>query len=349
MSLGVKVKASDIHLRTRNHPILRVDGSLRAVREVPPLPPEFMERLARTMMSANHLADFERDHQVDMSLGFKDIGRVRANIFYQRGSIGMVLRVINTKIPSPADLKLPKLVTEMTKHERGLVLVTGATGAGKSTTLASLVNMINVEEAKHIITIEDPIEFLFTEKKSIITQREIGIDTNSFSDAMKAALREDPDVILLGEMRDPVTIEAALEASETGHMVFSTVHSPGAAETISRVVTAFSPDAQTSIRAKLAQNLRGVISQRLVPKVGGTGRAVACEVMTGSQLVREMILDPLKAKEIGDVIKKGTVAEGMLSFDISLLDLVKRGEIDDETALRYATSPTDLRLKLEGF
>jgi len=349
LALGVKVKASDIHLRTRNHPILRVDGSLRAVREVPPLPPDFMDRLARTMMSARHLAEFETEHQVDLSIGFKDIGRVRANIFYQRGSIGMVLRVINTSIPTPAELKLPDLVTRMTQYERGLVLVTGATGAGKSTTLASLVNMVNTDKAKHIITIEDPIEFLFTEKKSIITQRELGIDTNSFSAAMKAALREDPDVILLGEMRDPVTIEAALEASETGHMVFSTVHSPGAVETISRIVTAFPPDAQTSIRAKLAQNLRGVISQRLVPHVSGNGRAVACEVMTASALIREMILDPLKMKEMNEVIKKGTIAEGMLPFDMSLLELVRRGDIDDQTALRYASSPTDLKLKLEGF
>ena len=349
LALGVKVKASDIHLRTRNHPILRVDGSLRAVREVPPLPPDFMDRLARTMMSARHLSEFETEHQVDLSIGFKDIGRVRANIFYQRGSIGMVLRVINTSIPTPADLKLPDVVTRMTQYERGLVLVTGATGAGKSTTLASLVNMVNTDKAKHIITIEDPIEFLFTEKKSIITQRELGIDTNSFAAAMKAALREDPDVILLGEMRDPVTIEAALEASETGHMVFSTVHSPGAVETISRIVTAFPPDAQTSIRAKLSQNLRGIISQRLVPHVSGTGRAVACEVMTASALIREMILDPLKMKEMNEVIKKGTLAEGMLPFDMSLLELVRRGDIDDQTALRYASSPTDLKLKLEGF
>ncbi len=349
LALGVKVKASDIHLRTRNHPILRVDGSLRAVREVPVLPPDYMERLARTMMSARHLAEFEAEHQVDLSIGFKDIGRVRANIFYQRGSIGMVLRVINTNIPTPAELRLPDLVTRMTGYERGLVLVTGATGAGKSTTLASLVNLLNTEKAKHIITIEDPIEFLFTEKKSIITQRELGIDTNSFSGAMKAALREDPDVILLGEMRDTVTIEAALEASETGHMVFSTVHSPGAVETISRIVTSFAPDAQTSIRAKLSQNLQGIISQRLVPHVSGNGRAVACEVMSGSALIREMILDPLKMKEMNEVIKKGTVAEGMLSFDTSLLELVRSGDIDDQTALRYASSPTDLKLKLEGF
>ena len=346
---AVRVNASDIHLRTRNHPILRVDGNLRALREIPPLPPDFMERLSRTMMSARLLTIFEKAHQVDLSIGFKDIGRVRANIFYQRGSIGMVLRVISTNIPTPEELFLPDIVMAFTKLERGLVLLTGSTGSGKSTTLASLINSINLSRSEHIITIEDPVEFLFSEKRSIITQREVGIDTNTFADAMRAALREDPDVILLGEMRDPETIETAMTAAETGHLVFSTVHSPGAAETISRIVTSFSPEAQVGIRAKLAQNLRGVVSQRLLPRKNNQGRIVACEVLTVSALSREYILDPLKVKELGDLIRKGTMAEGMLSFDSSLLTLVKQGHIDEETALFYATSPTDLKLKLEGY
>ena len=349
LALAVRMKASDIHLRTRNHPILRVDGNLRAVREIPPLPPDFMERLSRTMMSARLIAEFEERHQVDLSIGFKDIGRVRANVFFQRGSIGMVLRVINTVIPTPQELYLPDIVVNLTNLERGLVLLTGATGSGKSTTLASLINLINNARSDHIITIEDPIEFLFSEKKSIITQREVGVDTNSFAEAMRAALREDPDVILLGEMRDPETIETAMTAAETGHLVFSTVHSPAAAETISRIVTAFDPEAQPGVRAKLAQNLRGVVSQRLLPRKGGQGRIVACEVMTVSQLTREYILDPLKIKEMSDLIKKGTLAEGMLSFDQCLFNIYKSGEIDAETALFYATSPTDLKLKLEGF
>ena len=349
LALAVRHKASDIHLRTRNHPILRVDGILRPVKDIPPFSPEFMDRLSRTMMTARNVADFERDHQVDLSIGFKDVGRVRANIFYQRGSIGMVLRVISSVIPTPEELKLPDIVPPLIEHERGLILITGATGSGKSTTLASLVNMVNLTKAKHIITIEDPIEFLFTEKRSIITQREVGIDTNTFSDAMRAAMREDPDVILLGEMRDPETIETALTAAETGHLVFSTVHSPAAAETVTRVITAFRPEAQQSMRAKLAQNLRGVVSQRLMPRKGGVGRVVACEVMTVSQLARELIMDPVKVKELADLIKKGTRAEGMMSFDECLFELVQKGEIDDETALQYASSPTDLKLKLEGF
>lgn len=349
LSYAVRAKASDIHLRTRNHPILRIDGALRAMREIAPMPPDFMDRLARTMMSARLQQLFEQHHQVDLSIGFKDIGRVRANVFYQRGSIGMVLRVINTNIPTPQELRLPELVRNFIHLERGLVLITGATGSGKSTTLASLINEINANKGEHIVTIEDPIEFLFSERKSIITQREVGIDTNTFAEAMRAVLREDPDTILLGEMRDPETIEAAMTAAETGHLVFSTVHSPAAAETISRIVTSFPPEAQVGIRAKLAQNLRGVVSQRLLPRKNGQGRIIACEVMTVSALAREYILDPLKIKELGDLIKKGTPAEGMLSFDLSLFHLVKAGEIDEETALQHATSPTDLKLKLDGF
>jgi twitching motility protein PilT len=349
LALAVRLRASDIHLRARNHPIMRIDGGLRAVREIPPLPPDFMERLARTMMPPRLLTRFEQDHQADLSIGFKDIGRVRANVFYQRGSIGMVLRVINTHVPTVAELGLPDVVSAFTRLERGLVLITGATGSGKSTTLAALVNEINNTRSDHIVTIEDPIEFLFTERKSIITQREVGVDTNSFAEAMRAVLREDPDVILLGEMRDPDTIEAAMTASETGHLVLSTVHSPAAAETVSRIISSFPAEAQPAMRAKLAQNLRGVVSQRLLPRKNNAGRVVACEVMTISARARELILDPLKIKELGDLIRKGSIAEGMMSFDTAIFNLVKQGHIDQATALQYATSPTDLMLKLDGF
>jgi twitching motility protein PilT len=349
LQLAIRHKASDVHLRTRAHPIMRVDGVLRAIREVAPLPAEFMERLSRTIMSARLISEFDRNHQADLSIGFKDIGRVRANVFMQRGSIGMVLRVINTQIPGFEDLGLPEMIRKLAQLERGLVLVTGATGSGKSTTLAALVNEINQTQNTHVVTIEDPIEFLFAEKRSIITQREVGVDTNSFADAMRASLREDPDVILLGEMRDPETIETALTAAETGHLVFSTVHAPAAAETISRIISAFPGEAQPAMRAKLAQNLAGVIAQRLLPRKDGKGRIVACEVMTVSALVREYILDPLRIKEIADLVKKGTAAEGMMSFDQCLLNLVRAGAIDAAMALQNASSPTDLKLKLEGF
>lgn len=349
LALGVKYNASDIHLRTRNHPILRVDGILRPVKDIAPFAADFMEALAKGMMTPKNAAEFETKHQTDLSLGFKDIGRVRANVFRQRGSVGIVLRVINSSIPSPRELGVPDLVPNFMRHERGLVLITGSTGSGKSTTMASLINMVNDSKPKHIVTIEDPIEYLFTEKRSIITQREVGVDTLSFADAMRAAMREDPDIILLGEMRDPETIETALTAAETGHLVLSTVHSPAAAETITRVVTAFPPETQQSIRAKLAGNLVGVVSQRLLPTKGGQGRVVAAEVMTATALVREMMLDPVKIKELKDTIKKATKAEGMLPFDTHLLELFKSNKIDEETALQYASSPTDLKLKLEGF
>ncbi len=349
LMLAVRHRASDVHLRARNHPILRIDGVLRAVREIPAFAPDVLERIGRTMMSARHITEFEKSHQVDLSFGFKDIGRVRANVFKQRGSVGMVLRVISTEIPRPAELKLPDIVVNFTKVERGLVIVTGATGSGKSTTLASMCNEINLVRTKHIITIEDPIEFLFTERRSIITQREIGMDTNTFADAMRAAMREDPDVILLGEMRDPETIETALTAAETGHLVLSTMHAPAVAESIPRIITAFPPEAQASIRGKLAQNLNGIVAQRLLPHKSGQGRIVACEVMTASARARELILDPLKVKDIVDLVKKGTLAEGMLGFDACLFDLYRRGEIDEDTALQHATSATDLKLKLEGF
>ncbi len=342
-------RASDIHLRAKSHPILRVDGILRPVPEFPVLPLTFMEELAQTIMAPSHWDQFQEDYQVDLSIGLKGIGRVRVNVYYQRGSVAMALRVISTQIPTPEELRLPEMVQRLVDMERGLVIVTGATGSGKSTTLASLVNEINNKYAKHILTIEDPIEYLFTERRSIISQREIGVDANSFAGAMRATLREDPDVILLGEMRDYETIEIALTAAETGHLVFSTLHAPAAAETITRMISVFPAEAQPTIRSKIAQNLHAVVAQRLLPRKAGEGRVVACEVMTVTALVRELILDPLKGKEIQDAIKKGKLSDGMMSFDEHLFLLWQQGEISEEVALDHATSPTDLRLKLDGF
>jgi twitching motility protein PilT len=349
LKFAVGKNASDIHLRTRTHPIVRIDGVLRSMDKFPVTSPSFMKELSGKIIPEHTKEDFEKRRQADFSFGLKDIGRVRANAYYQRGSISMALRVINTDVPPPEALGLPEAVRRFVHEERGLVLMTGATGSGKSTTLASLIGEINATYAKHILTIEDPVEYLFVDNKSIISQREVGVDTMSFPDAMRAALREDPDVILLGEMRDPETIDIALTAAETGHLVFSTLHSPDAAETINRIVSSFTPNAQPTIRSKLSGNLKGIVSQRLIPTAEGGGRALAAEVMTASALVREYILDPLRVAEIGDVIKKGTAAEGMIPFDRSLLDLYRRGKITEETALQFASSPTDLKLKLEGF
>jgi twitching motility protein PilT len=349
LKFAVGKEASDIHLRTRTHPVVRIDGVLKTMERFPPTSPAFMKDLTDKIIPGHNKEDFAVKRQADFSFGLKGIGRVRANAYYQRGSISMALRVINTDVPSPEDLGLPETVRRFVHEERGLVLMTGATGSGKSTSLASLIAEINSTYAKHILTIEDPVEYLFNDDKSIISQREVGVDTNTFPDAMRAALREDPDVILLGEMRDPETIDIALTAAETGHLVFSTLHSPDAAETINRIVSSFQPNAQATIRSKLAGNLKGIVSQRLLPKIDGKGRALAAEVMTCSALVREYILDPLRVAEIAEVIKKGTAAEGMIPFDRSLLELYRTGQITEEVALQYASSPTDLRLKLEGF
>ncbi len=341
--------ASDVHLRARNHPILRVDGALRALDDRPRLTVERVAEIGEAMMDARQRAVFAHEHQVDLSRGFKGIGRVRANIFRQRGTVALVLRVIHSVVPPLTSLGLPEMVAKLTQVERGLVLVTGASGSGKTTTLAALVNEVNLTQTKHVLTIEDPIEFLFAEQKSLITQREIGVDAPTFHEAMRAALREDPDVILLGEMRDIETIETALQAAETGHFVLATAHAPAAAEAVNRLITAFPAEAQAGVRVKVAQNLRAVVSQRLLPRADGQGRAVACEVLTISALARELIADPSRIKDLPEVLKRGSVQDGMLAFDACLLALVKAKRIAPAIALQYASSANDLRLKIEGF
>lgn len=349
LQTATRQKASDVHLKVRNHPFIRIDGILRPMREFPVLAVPDMERLTGVMLNERHRKILAENYQVDSSIGLKNIGRVRLNVYHQRGTIAMALRVIETHIPKPEVLGLPPVVKDFIRFERGLVILTGATGCGKSTTLASLINEINFNYAKNVITIEDPVEYLFTDQRSIISQREIGSDAKSFPDAMISALREDPDVILLGEMRDAASIDTALTAAETGHLVFSTLHSPAAADTVPRIISSFAPDAQGTIRAKLAQNLRAVVAQRLLPRADGSGRTVACEVMTAGPRVRELILDPIRVKEISDLVKGGAIVEGMLSFDQHLFELCRKGHITDETALQHATSPTDLKLKLDGF
>jgi len=349
LQTATRNKASDIHLKVRNHPYLRIDGILRPLRDFPVLTVPDTEALAQVVLGERHRKMLHENYQVDSSIGLKNIGRVRVNVYYQRGTIAMALRVIETHVPKPEELGLPSAVKDFTRFERGLVILTGATGSGKSTTLASMINEINFNYAKNIITIEDPVEYLFSDHRSIISQREIGADAKTFPDAMVSALREDPDVILLGEMRDASSIDTALTAAETGHLVFTTLHSPAAADTVPRIISSFAPDAQGTIRAKLAQNLRAVVAQRLLPRADGNGRTVACEVMTASPRVRELILDPLRVKEISDLVKGGAIVEGMMSFDQHLFELCRKGDITDETALLHATSPTDLKLKLDGF
>lgn len=342
-------KASDIHIRSGHQIMMRLDGRIRQVKGSPEMNDEMIERLIFPLMSKHHLDLFKADNQVDLSLSDSDGNRVRVNMFRQLGHLAVVMRVIESSIPEPEALGLPDQVRDIAKMRQGLVIFSGATGSGKSTSMASLLNVINQERYQHILTIEDPVEYVFTEERCVISQRQVGIDVPDFSLAMKAALREDPDVILMGEMRDPESIEIALTAAETGHLVFSTLHAPNSADAITRMVSSFSGEEQATIRAKLAHNLRAIVTQRLLPRKEGSGRTVACEVLTVTPLARELIVEPMRIKEIKDLIKGGDKVDGMLHFDEHLLTLVRDDVITDEIALTNASSSTDLALKLKGF
>lgn len=342
-------KASDIHIRAGHQIMMRLDGRIRQVKGSPEMSDEMIERLIFPLMSRHHLELFKEENQVDLSLSDNKGNRVRVNMFRQLGNMAVVMRVIENVIPTPEMLGLPQQVINIANMRQGLVIFSGATGSGKSTSMASLLNQINNDRYDHILTIEDPVEYIFTEKRCVISQRQVGIDVPTFDLAMKAALREDPDVILMGEMRDPESIEIALTAAETGHLVFSTLHAPTSADAINRMVSSFAGDEQATIRSKLASNLRAVVTQRLLPKKEGGGRAVACEVLTVTALASELIIDPARIKEIKDLIKGGDKVDGMLHFDEHLSILVTDDVITDEVALNNASSPTDLALKLKGF
>jgi len=344
-----KFKASDIHIRAGHQIMMRLDGRIRQVKGSPEMSDDMIERLIFPLMSKYHVELFREENQVDLALSDNDGNRVRVNMFRQLGELAVVMRVIENHIPAPDQLGLPEQVNSIAKMRQGLVVFSGATGSGKSTSMASLLNEINKERYQHILTIEDPVEYMFTEQRSVISQRQIGIDVPSFALAMKAALREDPDVILMGEMRDPESIDIALTAAETGHLVFSTLHAPNSADAITRMVSSFVGEEQATIRAKLAHNLRAIVTQRLLPRKEGDGRTVACEVMSVTPLARELMVEPGRIKEIKDLIKSGDKVEGMLHFDQHLEDLVKEDIISDEVALTNASSATDLALKLKGF
>jgi len=342
-------KASDIHIRSGHQIMMRLDGRIRQVKGSPKMSDEMIERLVFPLMSQHHLGLFKEESQVDLALSDNDGNRVRVNMFRQLGNLAIVMRVIENEIPAPDALGLPEQVQKIARMQQGLVIFSGATGSGKSTSMASLLNVVNQDRYQHILTIEDPVEYVFTEQRCVISQRQVGIDVPDFALAMKAALREDPDVILMGEMRDPESIEIALTAAETGHLVFSTLHAPNSADAITRMVSSFGGDEQPTIRAKLASNLRAVVTQRLLPRKEEGGRTVACEVMTVTPLARELIIDPMRVKEIKDLIKSGDKVEGMLHFDEHLLMLVREDAITEEIALTNASSATDLALKLKGF
>jgi len=345
---AAQMKASDLHIKAGNQPIVRIDGKIIPLQDEKRLSPEDTWNLARSIMNDYQWEQFDKVHDMDIGYSVPGLARFRCNCFMQRGSISIVFRVVSMEILDIEELMLPVVLKKIALEPRGLILVTGTTGSGKSTTLASMVDYINLNKTRNIITIEDPIEFLHRDKKSIISQREIGHDTESFSKALRAALRQDPDVILVGEMRDFETIQTALIAAETGHLVFSTLHTSDAVETINRIITVFPPYQHKQVRMQLASILRAIISMRLVPRADEKGRVPAIEVLVATATVKGCIEDPDKTKLISDYIAEGFSQYGMQTFDQSFLSLYRRGIITYENAISWATNPDDFALKVKG-
>jgi len=340
--------ASDLHIKVGSTPILRINGELHPLPEEKRLSQEDTVQIATAVLSPGQRDIFKKRNDIDLAYSVPGLGRFRCNIFIQRGTVGLVFRVIPMRIPSIEELLLPDIIKKISNEERGLILVTGTTGSGKSTTLAAMIDHINGNKTDHIMTIEDPIEYLHRDKRSIVNQREIGSDTESFSKALRAAMRQDPDVILVGEMRDFETIQTALTAAETGHLVLSTLHTIDATETVNRIIAVFPPYQHKQVRIQLASVLRGIISMRLVPRIDGKGRVPAVEVLIATATIKDCILDPDKTKFIADVVAQGTIHYGMQTFDQSLFSLYKSGLISYEEALRRASNPDDFALKVKG-
>ena len=348
LKIALKGGASDIHLKTGLPTMFRVDGALVPLKKGERLLPEELQKIAFALMNPVQKARFEEARECDLAYGIPGLGRFRVNIFQQRGTIGIVFRVIPFGVKSIDQLLLPRVIERISMENRGLVLVTGTTGSGKSTTLAAMIDHINSNRTCHIMTIEDPIEFLIRDRRSLVNQREIGVDTQSFANALRAALRQDPDVILVGEMRDFETIETAITAAETGHLVMSTLHTLDATETINRIISVFPPYQQKQVRLQLSSILKAVISQRLVPRADGRGRVPALEVMVSTARIRECISDKERTKELPDAIAKGFTTYGMQTFDQSLMQLVKEDLVTYEEALKHVSNPDDFALRFRG-
>jgi len=340
-------KASDLHLKAGIPPVVRIDGKLTKLDFDKPTTKD-MQDIADQILSPGQRKKFMEEKEVDFAFGVPGLARFRANFYVQRGSIAMVFRHVPVKIFSIEELLLPPVIKKLSMSERGLIFVTGTVGSGKSTTLAAMVREINEVTNKNIITVEDPIEFLHHDKKSIVNQREIGNDTQSFHEALRHILRQDPDVILVGEIRDAETMEIALKAADTGHLVLSTLHTMDATQTINRVISFFPPHQHQEIRYLLATTLRSVISQRLIPLAGKVGRAPAVEVMVVTSAIREYIIDPEKQELIKQAIKEGVSSYEMQSFDQSLMKLLTEGMISKEEALRHSSNPHEFELRLKG-
>jgi twitching motility protein PilT len=340
--------ASDLHIKVGSSPIMRVYGELIPISSEERVNHEDALNISVSVMGPGHRELFKKRNDIDFAYSVSGLGRFRCNAFFQRGTVGLVFRLIPMKVPSFEELNLPQVIGKLAMEERGLILVTGTTGSGKTTTLASLIDMINTSRTANIVTIEDPIEYLHRDKRGIVNQREVGADTRSFAIALRAALRQDPDVILVGEMRDLETIETAITAAETGHLVMSTLHTTDTTETVNRIISSFPPHQHRQIRLQLSSVLKGIISMRLIPRADGKGRIPAVEVLIATSLVKDCIQDPDKTKLIPDTIAQGKLHYGMQTFDQSVFDLYSSGLITFEEALRWTTNTEDFKLKVKG-
>jgi twitching motility protein PilT len=348
LRIAVESGASDLHLKVGSYPMMRVRGVLTPASEEKRLEHDDLLAMAAAVLPTAHREKFKDNHEVDLAYSVAGLGRFRCNAFQQRGTVGMIFRVIPMKVATIDELALPKVLKTIAAEERGLVLVTGTTGSGKSTTLAAMIDEINATRAAHVMTIEDPIEYLHRDNRSIVNQREIGVDTTSFSQALRSALRQDPDVILVGEMRDFETIETALLAAETGHLVFSTLHTLDATETINRIIAVFPPHQQKQIRIQMASVLKAVVSQRLIPRIDGKARVPAVEVMISTAFIRDCIVDKDKTHLIHGAIAQGTSQYGMQTFDQSIFTLYEQQLVSYEEALRWASNVDEFKLKVQG-
>jgi twitching motility protein PilT len=348
LKIAVERKASDLHVKVGSPPILRIDDKLVPLVEMPRLGQDVVVSMAASVMNAKQREKFKERCEIDLAYSVPGLGRFRANVFQQRGTVGLVMRVIPIKIQSIGELNLPPVLEKIALEPRGLVLVTGTTGSGKSSTLAAMIDYINSNRSGHILTIEDPIEFLHRDKKCLVNQREIGVDTSSFSEALRSALRQDPDIILVGEMRDYETISTAILAAETGHLVLSTLHTLDATETINRVISVFPPYQQKQVRLQLAAVIKGILAQRLIPRADGKGRVPAVEVCIATATVRECVVDPDKTRKLSEVIAGSVSQYGMQTFDQSLMSLYTRGLITYEEALHWCSNPDDFALRVRG-
>lgn len=343
----LKLKASDLHLRVGVRPHMRINGRLEAV-NTDPISIEQMDTYVDQMLNESQLERFRKKNELDLALSVVKLGRFRINLYRQRGTVGVAIRAVNDQIPTIDELNLPPAIKKIAEERRGLVVVTGITGSGKSTTLASMIEYINSTRRDNVVTVEDPIEYIYRDKKCIISQREVGGDTETFSSALRHAFRQDPDVILIGEIRDIETMSIALTAADTGHLVLTTLHTLNAVETISRIINFFPPHQHQQIRLLLAGTLKSIISQRLVPRCDQSGRYPACEVLVSTGAIRECILDESKHRDILELIEGGVTQYGMQSFDQSIMNAYRSGLIDYEVALQNATNADDFDLRVKG-